>query len=205
MKTDKRIVKTKTNIKNAFLELAQDKKLDDITVSELTARAKVNRSTFYLHYDSVLRVLEDIETEIAEKIASNFDTFDINDIYGSTYKTLAKFSALLDGIPCLKKCIVFSDNSPSIIVKIKNILTEKATSAILADFPTIKEDDIKYPVTFASAGIIESYLNWVRTNDSKPMEVLLAEIGKITVRILEDIATTDKKTAQTHESIKSDI
>ena len=201
MKTDKRIVKTKTNIKNAFLELAKDKKLDDITVSELTSHAKVNRSTFYLHYDSVLGVLADLETEIAEKIASNFDTFDINDIYGSTYKILAKLSALLDGIPNLKKCIVSSENSTNIIAKLKNILTEKATYAVLSDFPTLKEDDIKYPITFAAAGIIESYLKWVRSGDSKPMEVLIAEVGKITVRILEDIATADKKTAQTHDSI----
>lgn len=201
MKTDKRIVKTKTNIKNAFLDLAQDKKLEDITVSELTAHAKVNRSTFYLHYDSVTGVLIDVENEIAEKIASNLDNFDINDIYGSTYHILAKLSSYLDGIPSLKKCIVFSENSPNIIVKLKHILTEKATAAVLCDFPTLKEDDIKYPITFAAAGIIESYLKWVRTEDNKPMEVLIAEVGKITVRILEDIAKTDKKTTQTRESI----
>ena len=201
MKIDKRIVRTKTNIKNAFLELAQNKKLDDITVSELTAYAKVNRSTFYLHYDSVMSVLIDIENEIAGKIASNLDTYNINDIYGSTYKILANLSSSLDGIPSLKKCIVFSENSTNIIGKLKQILTDKATAAVLTDFPTLKEDDIKYPITFAAAGVIESYIKWVRTEDTKPMEVLIAEISKIAVRILQDITKIDRSPVTTHEFI----
>lgn len=201
MKIDKRIVKTKTNLRNALLNLAQDKKLDDITVSELTSYAKVNRSTFYLHYDSIASVLEDIEADMADKIASNLDNFDMSDIYGSTYKILARLSSSLDGIPSLKKCIAFSENSPIIVVKLKQILTEKATAAVLADFPNLTEADIIYPVTFASAGIIECYLKWLHANDTKPMEVLIAEVGKITVQILEDITKSDKLQSQKPETI----
>lgn len=202
MKIDKRIVKTKTSIKNAFWDLAQGKRLEDITVSELTSHAKVNRSTFYLHYDSVISVLIDVENEIAEKIADNLGSFDIKDVYGSTYKILAKLSSSLDGIPNLKKCIVFSENSTSIIVKLRQILTEKTVAAVLAEFPSLTEDDIKYPLTFASAGIIESYLKWVRSGDTKPMEVLIAEVSKITVRILQDITKPERNTVQTYEFIK---
>ena len=187
MKIDKRIVKTKTNIKNALLDLAQNKKLEDITVSELTSHAQVNRSTFYLHYDSVLSVLEDIENEIAENIVERLDNVDLNDVYGSTYKILINLTSALDGIPSLKKCIFFSDNSPNIIQKLKQIFTEKIRDAVLLEFPDIPEDELKYPITFASAGIIESYLKWVRTNDGKPIEALVAEVGKITVQILKDV------------------
>lgn len=199
MKIDRRILKTKTSIKNALLDLAQDKKLEDITVSELTAYAKVNRSTFYLHYDSVMSVLEDVENEIATKIAANLDNFDINDVFGSTYKILARLSSSLDGIPSLKKCIVFSENSNSIIIKLKQILAKKTMDAVLTEFPNLSENDVKYPLTFASAGIIESYINWVRTNDEKPLEVLIAEIGKITVKILECITKDKIQTTSEHE------
>lgn len=201
MKIDRRILKTKTSIKNALLDLAQDKKLEDITVSELTTYAKVNRSTFYLHYDNVVGVLEDIENEIANKIAANLDDFDINDIYGSTYNILARLSSSLDGIPSLKKCIVFSENSHSIIIKLKQILTEKTMDAVLSGFPNLSENDVKYPLTFVSAGIIESYINWVRTNDTKPMEVLIAEVGKLTVIILEGITKIGIKPTSEHEEI----
>ena len=187
MKTDKRIIKTRTNIKNALLSLAQSKKLEDITVSELTKKASVNRSTFYLHYDSVLNVLEDIENEIAENLVTSLDAIDINDIYGSTYKVLFNLTSTLDGIPNLKKCIFLSDNSPNIIQKLKQIFAEKIRDAVLSEFPDISDDDLKYPLTFAAAGIIDSYLKWVMTNDNKPIEDLISEIGKITVHILKDI------------------
>ena len=201
MKIDRRILKTRTSIKNALLDLAQDKKLEDITVSELTAYAKVNRSTFYLHYDSVTGVLEDIQNEIANKIAANLDDFDINDVYGSTYNILARLSSSLDGIPSLKKCIVFSENSHTIIIKLKQILTEKTMDAVLSEFPNLSESDVKYPLTFVSAGIIESYINWVRTSDTKPMEVLIAEVGKLTVIILEGITKIGIKPTSEHEEI----
>lgn len=190
-KIDKRIVKTRTNIKNALLDLAQDKKLEDISISELTAYATVNRSTFYLHYNSVMSVLEDIESEIADKIAANLDDFDINDIYGSTYKMLAKLTSALDGIPSLKKCIVYSENSTKIIAKLKKILTEKTKDAIISAFPDLSETELKYPLTFVSAGVIDSYLEWVRSNDTKPMEVLIAEVGKVAVHIIKDITNID--------------
>ena len=188
MKIDKRIIKTRTNIKNALLELAQSKRLEDITVSELTSKASVNRSTFYLHYDSVLNVLDDIENEIAEKIVASLDTIDINDIYGSTYNILFNLTSTLDGIPCLKKCIFLSDNSPNIIQKLKQIFMEKMTDAVLSEFPNLTESDVKYPLTFASSGIIESYLKWVKTDDGTSIDNLISEVGKITVQILKDIS-----------------
>ena len=187
MKIDKRIVKTKTNIKNSLLELAQSKKLEDISVTELTTKASVNRSTFYLHYDSVLNVLEDIENEIAENIVVSFDAIDLSDIYGSTYKVLINLTSALDKIPNLKKCIFFSDNSPNIIQKLKQIFMEKIRDATLLEFPEISESDLKYPLTYISSGIIDSYLKWLRTNDGMPIESLVSELGKITVKILKDV------------------
>lgn len=187
MKIDKRIVKTKASIKSSLLEIAQDKKIEDITVSELTARADVNRSTFYLHYNSIINVLEDIEQEIAEKVSKDLDAFDINDIYGSTYKMLVRLTSTLDGIPTLKKCVVYSENSPKIINTLKQIFTDQAKNAILNEFPYLSEDDVKYPLTYVSSGIVESYLKWVRSGDTKPLEVLIAEVGKITVNILQSI------------------
>jgi AcrR family transcriptional regulator len=41
---------TKSDIKEAFIQLLATKSLEDITISQLTKKAGVNRSTFYLHY-----------------------------------------------------------------------------------------------------------------------------------------------------------
>lgn len=47
---DPRIIRTRRALLDALLEIAEGKDFADITISELTERAGVNRKTFYLHY-----------------------------------------------------------------------------------------------------------------------------------------------------------
>lgn len=50
-----------------MLELLEEKPLEKITVTDITKRADVNRGTFYLHYNSVLDVIDELqETLIAQ-------------------------------------------------------------------------------------------------------------------------------------------
>lgn len=48
----------KEKICRAFLSLADEKSAEDVTVSELIARAGINRSTFYYHFTGTYEVLE---------------------------------------------------------------------------------------------------------------------------------------------------
>lgn len=60
---DLRIRRTRSLLGNALVALVQEKSIDKITVREVLDRARVGRSTFYLHYrdkdDLFLCVLED--------------------------------------------------------------------------------------------------------------------------------------------------
>lgn len=67
-KIDKRIEKTIYNIKTALAKLLETKKIDDITVVELTKQAGVNRKTFYLHYSEVRDVFRSIEDNCYDKL-----------------------------------------------------------------------------------------------------------------------------------------
>ncbi|MFR5875243.1 MAG: TetR/AcrR family transcriptional regulator [Eubacterium sp.] len=50
---DKRVLKTRSAIFNAVFDLSTEKELDKISVIELCERAGINKSTFYLHYNSI--------------------------------------------------------------------------------------------------------------------------------------------------------
>lgn len=67
--TDLRVVKTRRTIKNALIELVAEKELSDITISELSARAQINRKTFYRHYRTVPDVVTELENEILDKFS----------------------------------------------------------------------------------------------------------------------------------------
>lgn len=59
-KTDRRTLYTISVIKDALLELIDEKSYEHIKVAELCRRAEISRATFYLHYDSLDEVLDDV-------------------------------------------------------------------------------------------------------------------------------------------------
>lgn len=49
-KTDPRVLRTRRLIEDAFLEILNEKTLHTLTVKDVTARAGINRATFYAHF-----------------------------------------------------------------------------------------------------------------------------------------------------------
>lgn len=65
---DRRVIRTKRLIREAFTELMGEKGVEGITVNELTAKADINRGTFYLHYKDKQDLLEQCADQIINEI-----------------------------------------------------------------------------------------------------------------------------------------
>lgn len=57
---DLRVIKTKRAIKSAFLHLLRQKELDKISVVELTNLAEISKGTFYLHYNDIYALYQEV-------------------------------------------------------------------------------------------------------------------------------------------------
>lgn len=57
----------------ALFRLAQTKRPADISVSELCELAKINRTTFYNHYDNISALVKDARQSILNEYAHQFD------------------------------------------------------------------------------------------------------------------------------------
>lgn len=64
---DRRVRKTRRQLRECLITLLKGKKIQDITVRELTDMADLNRGTFYLHYKDVFDLLEKTETELQDE------------------------------------------------------------------------------------------------------------------------------------------
>ena len=73
--TDTRIKVTRLMIHEGLLNLLKEKPISQISVKELVEEARINRSTFYLHYSSVMDVLKEIENEFVEEKIKGVDTY----------------------------------------------------------------------------------------------------------------------------------
>ena len=63
-----RSMRSRAELKKAFLELFQMKEPEEITVVELCQRAGLNRSTFYAHYDYMDKLIRAILWENVEDV-----------------------------------------------------------------------------------------------------------------------------------------
>lgn len=86
---DKRVIKTKNAIFEAFKQLVQEKDMSDITISELTQKANITRSTFYMYYNTVGDVRTDIENTIMARIDRIMSETDIRNSIRNPYPLLS--------------------------------------------------------------------------------------------------------------------
>lgn len=73
---DRRIIKTKRDIRNAFLELRSSHSVDKIKVSELCDRALINKSTFYHYYPDIYALSAEMDRSIVDDVIGDFQEID---------------------------------------------------------------------------------------------------------------------------------
>ena len=78
-KKDLRFIKSEENIKNTFKKMIEEMNYEDITISELTKRANINRKTFYCHYKNLDDLLKSIQTEIITEYAERKKDYNLFD------------------------------------------------------------------------------------------------------------------------------
>ncbi len=74
---DLRVVRTKEAIRNAFKELVCQVPFEKITVKGISERARINRNTFYLHYETVEDVIQEIQKDYSDEYLKLVDGLDL--------------------------------------------------------------------------------------------------------------------------------
>lgn len=124
---------TRKNLLDAFWQIYCEKRIEKITVQEITAKAGYNRGTFYQYFTDVYDVLEQIEASVLPNIEKHQNAGISMDFHAAlrhliyVYSQNKKYFAVLLG----KK------GDPVFQQKIKNVY--KAFAQLL--FPPIAADD----------------------------------------------------------------
>lgn len=67
--TDLRVFRTKQAIRDALVELIEEKGFEAMTVKDITTRATINRGTFYAHYQDKYDLMAKCEEEIMVRLS----------------------------------------------------------------------------------------------------------------------------------------
>lgn len=140
-------------IRRAFLELLEQKSINNITVKEICDLADVNRTTFYSNYYNIYDLLKQIEDEFYQKS----DALILNSASGE--EALLGTFLLFKEEQELSK-IMFGDNNYDLIKK----LIQRSHASYLkkwAKRTKVPERDIPYIYEFLANGCAGYIKKWV--------------------------------------------
>lgn len=172
VKTDRRIIKTKTSIRKAFCQLIIKKEFKSITITDIAELADINRKTFYLHYSSIEDILMEFEEELSGKVLALIKDKEALDI-GSFFQGLNNI--MMEDIELYRRLSKTTTYS-FLLIQCKNILKNSITESFY------KESDMSSEVfnvyaEYISSGIISVYTDWLNSNSKLTIEEL-TEIAK---------------------------
>lgn len=169
---DRRVKKTKQNIRDSFFRLLKEKPTEKITVSDIIREADINRSTFYFYYDDIFDMIERINNEIfddfsKEIVSTSFKFTDYEDYknYIERYLTFCKENIEICNFITTNGCN--NDLANRIRKSIEAVIPNSATA--------FSESSAEYYLTtFAISGILYTILEWI----DKGMQVAPCEMAQ---------------------------
>ena len=170
---DLRIVKTRRQIKKAFLKLRTKFMPENIKVKDICEEAQINKTTFYKHYADSLDLSNEIDEEVVEKLMASFPKRD--KLFESSRDYVGALLATLDGSSdTLRK--VFRGKSDVLCSKL-----EEKLHSLFKDKAKNEEDSIK--ISFAVGGFVRIVNDYLFGDTVKDMEKII----DYTVKVLEPI------------------
>ena len=166
---NQRVQLTKRLLKEALLKLLEQKRLDQINVSELCRAADINRATFYKHYAIPQDVLREMEQEIAATLRKLAPAVQTPETAKKYMEDICAY--LYDRRPLMR--ILLESKTDEDILEIVSESNRRYWSQFgEKNQHGLDEDGTKLMVTFFSAGTYYMIRQWLLDGVEKtPREV----------------------------------
>lgn len=192
-KSESKYFNTAVKMDEAFLKLLGEKEFEFITVKEICERAGVNRSTFYLHYETVNDLLEETMDYINDKFNSYFQgekidvtqitTLPLGELYLITPQYVEPWLRFIKENKRLFQTFLSRYETLKIDSFYQRIF-EGVISPILTRF-AVKEENQEYMFLFYVEGILGIVKKWIREGCTRSIEEVTAIIGEC-IKTYED-------------------
>ncbi len=186
-KEDLRVVKTKENIRNAFLDLLKEERLKDITVKKICSRSKCSRNTFYCHYqykedlyDSLINESIDSLKRGADPLISSIDQLDESVIQEYVRNIISEIRKSKELISVL----VFQDEGENFQQKLSDKIYDFFLDQANMIAPNKVDTRYRLYIRYITSGLAAFIMEWFFETDLSENEAMdiLYEIHRGPVR-----------------------
>ncbi len=181
MENDRRTRRTKKLLTDAFITLLSTKKLNEITVKELCDKADINRGTFYLHYQDIYDLKQQIETDLYEELVnliqpfSNVKALDPYQLFYNMFLYTKKNEALF-------RCFLGPNGDISFLTNLRTLFKEYYLSTLLQERTLTITMNLEFAYDFISAGFTGLVTSWLESEHPYSIE----EMARLTSRMVFD-------------------
>lgn len=177
---DRRVRKTRRQLRECLISLLKEKKVQDITVRELTDMADLNRGTFYLHYKDVFDLLEKTEAELQDEfnqLVLKHDAVDLkqrpavifNEIYSLVYENADLIEILLG-----------ENGDLNFVNRLKKLIREKCLKDWMEVFRTGNPAVFDAFFSYIASGCVGLVQYWLQTGLKETPQ----QMAKLTEQII---------------------
>lgn len=174
-RVDLRVQKTRDAIKSTFKEMICEMDASDITIKELTERARIHRKTFYLHYTCIEALSEDLLQELANNYYKEIDAIspyapftEVNRVF---FTFMSKQEHYIEKVICTPSYHDFADKLFLCMLK-----HNRSRHNPYARFSKEEQNIIN---TFLGISSVNFYRQWLKDKKSLSLENLIDLSGKL--------------------------
>lgn len=180
-KQDLRVQKTRESIRRAYLDLLREHSAKEITVTQICQLARINRGTFYLHYQDTQDLLDCLINELMEELSDILHKYSPQQLnenpFPIIYEAFSHFADHADILPLLQK-----NSNSGFLEKLKSMISEIALTEWLPMHGDHKAEDYPYINAFIVSGTIEVFQVWLQSGMQKSTGELAALIERLALQ-----------------------
>ena len=174
--SDKRVIRTKKAIREAFLKLLSERDLNDITVKALAECAGINRKTFYNYYSGIYQIIEELENDLVDKVEAAFAEVEFKKSFNDPSLIFDRINDMICADIDLYSHLFSMQSNLNIITKMTSLIKAKTKKRICLD-TGIDDRTADVALEFAISGMVAAYQMWFRSDRSRPIEEVSHIIG----------------------------
>ncbi len=177
-KSESKYLRTAIKMDEAFLSLLEKKDFEYITVKEICQKADVNRSTFYLHYESIDDLVLECNEYIVRKFTQEFGDKELTkrDIQAMSAEALHFVTPqyVMPWLQFIQKNkslfkVYIHKFSTLTLEKNNKLLFQNVLNPVLEKFH-VQESDRRYLISFYVEGIMALVKTWVKNDCQEDIE-----------------------------------
>lgn len=180
-KQDRRVLRTRTLLREALLQLVIERGYDALTISDITDRADLRRATFYLHYKDKDELLLRTLDELLDGLVARLETQRSDDFLGGKSSAAvfeATFRFVAENVP-LYRALLHGQGGMRIMGHIREYLSR----LLVKDLQGLPPHQLQIPAAVLAnyiAGAETAMIAWWLENDCPyPPEVMATMVFQL--------------------------